>query len=390
MSQTPFIQYGKQCITPADIDAVVAVLKSSHLTQGPAITRFERSLAEKVGARHAVAVNSATAGLHIACLAAGLKSGDEHWTVPNTFVASANCGLYCGARVDFVDIDPKTYNMCPQKLEDKLKAADRAGRLPKTLVPVAFAGQSAPMAEIYQLAQKYGVTVIEDASHGIGGKYKGEFLGSNRYTDMTVFSFHPVKIITTGEGGLVTTNRDDLNTRMQMFRSHGITRDDSLLQSKSDGPWYYEQLELGYNYRTTDIHAALGWSQLQRLEEFVQRRKQLVARYNQLFADLPVLRPHRLEENDPAWHLYVLHLDYTHIRGTRLDVYQAMNKRGIQTNVHYIPVHTQPYYQRLGFRRGDFPVAEMHYQQALSIPLYFELTDQQQDHVVNSLRELFA
>lgn len=378
------IPYGRQQIDQADIDAVVATLQSDWLTQGPAIARFERAIAEHCEARHAVAVCNATAALHIACMALDLGPGELLWTTPNTFVASANCGRYCGADVDFVDIDPRTWNMCPQQLARKLEAAALAGRLPKIVVPVAFSGQSCDMARIRELSRQYGFYVIEDASHAVGASYRGRPVGCGDYADMTIFSFHPVKIITTGEGGLILTNRDDLAERLARLRSHGITRDTALMQGESDGPWYYQQLELGYNYRMTDIQAALGYSQWQRLAVFLARRRALAARYDALLADLPLQLPHRQAEAESAWHLYVVRvqggLDHR-------KVFDALRAAGIGVNMHYIPVHTQPYYQALGFKQGDYPEAEQYYAEAISLPMYAALQDGEQDQVVAALRQ---
>ncbi|MDN3579057.1 UDP-4-amino-4,6-dideoxy-N-acetyl-beta-L-altrosamine transaminase [Chitinimonas viridis] len=381
------IPYGRQQIDQADIDAVVATLQSDWLTQGPAIARFERAIAEHCEARHAVAVCNATAALHIACLALDLGPGELLWTTPNTFVASANCGRYCGADVDFVDIDPRTWNMCPQQLARKLEAAALAGRLPKIVVPVAFSGQSCDMARIRELSRQYGFYVIEDASHAVGASYRGRPVGCGDYADMTIFSFHPVKIITTGEGGLILTNRDDLAERLARLRSHGITRDAALMQGESDGPWYYQQLELGYNYRMTDIQAALGYSQWQRLETFLARRRALAARYDVLLTDLPLQLPHRQADAESAWHLYVVRvqggLDHR-------KVFDALRMAGIGVNLHYIPVHTQPYYQSLGFKQGDYPEAERYYAEAISLPMYAALQDGEQDQVVAALRQAIA
>ena len=385
-----FIPYGRQSISPADIESVVSVLRSLFLTQGPMVEHFEQAVAEFCGAKYAVAVNSATSALHIACLAAGLESGDHHWSTPNTFVASSNCGLYCGAKVDFVDIDSRTYNMSPEKLREKLEAAKKAGRLPKTLIPVDFAGQSAALKEIYEIAKSYGITVIEDASHAVGGSYRGEKVGSCRYSDMTVFSFHPVKIVTTGEGGIVLTNNADLYERLIRFRSHGITRDPKLLSQPGDGPWSYEQIDLGYNYRMTDISAALGLSQMGRIQEFVDRRKVLVTRYNKALEGLPITLPYQHPDTDPAWHLYVIRLQTGKAKLSRSELYNALKKRGIIPNVHYIPVHWQPYYRKLGFERGQFPEAESYYNEALSIPLFVELTEKEQDVVISAIREALS
>ncbi len=377
-----YIPYGRQNINQSDIDAVVAVLQSDWLTQGPAIERFERLVADYCGAKYAVAVASATAGLHISCLATGLGSGDRLWTVPNTFVASANCGLYCGADVDFVDIDPNTYNLSVPALTEKLAIAAERGELPNVVVPVHFAGQSCDMAAIANLSQQYGFRVIEDAAHGIGGRYRDRPIGCCEFSDLTVFSFHPVKIITTAEGGMVLTNREDLYEQLIRLRSHGITRDPRFLQGESDGPWYYQQLELGYHYRMTDLQAALGASQMQRLDAFVKRRHELVERYNAGLKDLPLTTPYQRPDTDPSWHLYVILLQLDKIAKTHRQVFEELRQAGIGVNLHYIPVHTQPYYQKLGFNMGDFPVAEKYYQEAISLPIYYGLSYENQERVV--------
>jgi UDP-4-amino-4,6-dideoxy-N-acetyl-beta-L-altrosamine transaminase len=385
-----FIPYGRQSISPSDVEAVLGVLQSDWLTQGPAIERFEQAVAQACGSKYAVAVSSATAGLHLACLAAGLKPGHRLWTVPNTFVASANCGRYCGAEVDFVDIHPKTYNMDVTQLKAKLEVARQQNRLPHVVIPVHFAGQSCEMAEIHKLALEYGFTVIEDAAHAIGGQYQGQPVGAGTYSEMTVFSFHPVKIVTTGEGGMVVTNREDLYQHLLRLRSHGITREPELMTQPSEGPWYYQQLELGFNYRMTDLQAALGTSQMQRIESFVARRRELVNRYNRLLTDLPVVLPWQHADTQSTWHLYVVQIDASRTNRARKAVFEHLRANQIGVQVHYIPVHTQPYYQALGFAEGDFPVAEAYYAQAISLPLYADLTDAQQDRVVQVLREALA
>jgi UDP-4-amino-4,6-dideoxy-N-acetyl-beta-L-altrosamine transaminase len=381
------IPYGRQDITQADIDAVVAVLRSDHLTQGPQVPLFEQAVASHVGAKHAVAVNSATSALHIACIALGLGPGDWLWTSPITFVASANCGLYCGAQVDFVDIDPRTYNLCPQALERKLKVAQQQGKLPKVLVPVHLCGQPCDMAAIHFLSVQYGFKVIEDASHAIGGRYQGEFIGNGRFSDITVFSFHPVKIITTAEGGMAMTNCDELAQKMGLLRSHGITRDTAHMTHAPDGPWYYQQIDLGYNYRMTELQAALGVSQMKRLDAFVARRHQLAQRYDQLLTSLPVSTPWQHPDAFSALHLYVVRLQVDKINKTHRQMFEALREQGIGVNLHYIPVHTQPYYQRMGFRESDFPQAEQYYAEAISLPLYPTMTDAQQEQVVAGLRK---
>jgi len=380
------IPYGRQDITQSDIDAVVAVLQSDWITQGPTIARFEQAVADYCGARYAVAVTSATAALHIACLAADLSFGDWLWTSPNTFVASANCGLYCGAQVDFVDIDPKTYNLSLDTLGQKLREAERQGKLPKVLVPVHLAGQSCEMKRIAELAQKYGFTVLEDASHGIGARYKGQPVGCCQFSDMAVFSFHPVKIITTGEGGMVLTNREDLYERLLRLRTHGITRQAELMTEDAHGPWYYQQLDLGLNYRITDIQAALGVSQMNRLDEFVGRRRQLAARYDLLLSGLPLTLPWQHPDTQSSWHLYVIRLRLEKLKTTHRQVFEKLRQSRIGVNVHYIPVHTQPYYQQLGFEWGDFPQAEQYYREAISLPLYYGLTESDQNKVITALQ----
>ncbi len=384
------IPYGRQEVTQADIDAVQAVLRSDFLTQGPAVARFEQALAARCGAAHGVALANATAALHVACLALDLGPGDWLWTSPNTFLASANCGVYCGARIDFVDIDPRTYNMDAAALARKLGHAEREGRLPKVVVPVHFAGQSCDMAAIGTLAKRYGFRVLEDASHAIGARYRGLPVGSCAHSDIAVFSFHPVKIVTTGEGGAALTNDAALAQRMERLRSHGMTRDAALMDSEPDGPWYYQQVELGYNYRITDIQAALGLSQLARLDDYVQRRHRLAARYDALLADLPVIAPMRAADAYSALHLYPIQVDAARCGRTRRQVFDALRAAGIGVNVHYIPVHTQPYYRRMGFRSGDFPHAEAYYAQAISLPMFATLDDAQQDEVVAALREALA
>jgi len=381
------IPYGRQHITTADIEAVVAALKSDYLTQGLRVPEFEQAVAAHVGAAHAVAVNSATSALHIACLALGLGPGDWLWTSSITFVASANCALYCGARVDFVDIDPRTYNLSPDALAHKLAQAERDGRLPKVVVPVHLCGQPCDMVAIHALAQRYGFKIIEDASHAIGGKYRGEFIGNGRYSDITVFSFHPVKIITTAEGGMALTNDAALAAAMVRLRSHGITRDPAEMTHPPDGPWYYQQVDLGFNYRLTDLQAALGLSQMARLDAYVAGRHEIARRYDTLLAPLPVTTPWQMPNTYSGLHLYVIRVDPVVAGRSRGEVFAALRAQGIGVNVHYIPVHTQPYYQRQGFCTGDFPEAERYYAEAISLPMYATLTDAQQDAVVAALTQ---
>lgn len=378
------IPYGRQDISQADIDAVVDVLKSDFLTQGPQVSAFETAIKQATGAGHALAVNSATSALHIACMALDLGPGDILWTVPNTFVASANVGLYCGADVDFVDIDPATYCMCPVALAAKLETAAAQGKLPKVLIPVHFAGQSADMAAISALARAHDIRVIEDASHAIGASYLGAPVGNCAHSDICVFSFHPVKIITTAEGGVATTNDPDLASKMDLARSHGVTRDPALMQNDSTGGWYYEQISLGYNYRMTEMQAALGASQMHRLAEFVTRRNALATRYNSLLSDLPVTLPQQNPDAYSAFHLYPVQVQ------NRAAAFAHLRDNGIGVNVHYIPVHTQPYWQARGFKQGDFPNAETYYNHAISIPLYAGLSDQDQDRVAQVLADATA
>ncbi|PKN42499.1 MAG: UDP-4-amino-4,6-dideoxy-N-acetyl-beta-L-altrosamine transaminase [Deltaproteobacteria bacterium HGW-Deltaproteobacteria-18] len=379
------IPYGRQEIIQADIDAVVDVLRSDFLTQGPVVPRFEQAVSNHVGAEHAVAVNSATSALHIACLALNLGPGDWLWTTPITFVASANCGLYCGARVDFVDIDPRTYNLCPLALERKLEKAEREGCLPKIVVPVHLCGQSCDMAAIHALGGRYGFKIIEDASHAIGGKYRGEFIGNCRHSDITVFSFHPVKIITTAEGGMATTNDISLANRMSLLRSHGITRDPDLMTQSPDGPWYYQQIELGFNYRMTELQAALGASQIKRLDEFVSRRHALARRYDEMLAGVCVITPWQHPDSYSGLHLYVIRTNHGKTGGSRDQIFKSMRNQGIGVNVHYIPVHTQPYYRNFGFEPGDYPQSESYYAEAISLPMFHGMTEGQQVAVVEAL-----
>jgi UDP-4-amino-4,6-dideoxy-N-acetyl-beta-L-altrosamine transaminase len=380
------IPYGRQEVTQADIDAVVAVLKSNHLTQGPMVPEFEAAVCAASTAKYAVAVNSATSALHIACLALGLGDGDWLWTSPNTFVASANCARYCGANVDFVDIDPVTYNLSADKLAEKLVIAKAQNRLPKIVVPVHFAGQSCDMQRIHELSQEYGFHIIEDAAHGIGGRYQRDPIGCGKYSDITTFSFHPVKIVTSAEGGMAVTNDPALADRMRRFRTHGITGDATQMPLAQDGPWHYQQIDLGYNYRMTELQAALGASQMARLDDYVARRQQLAERYDELLGGLPLTIPWRHTDTYSAFHLYVIRLHLTDLSVSRRDIYETLRARGVLVNIHYIPVHTQPYYQGLGFRLGQFPNAETYYGEAISIPLFPTLTESQQDEVVVALR----
>ncbi|NRF70255.1 UDP-4-amino-4,6-dideoxy-N-acetyl-beta-L-altrosamine transaminase [Aquincola sp. S2] len=377
-----FIPYSRQQITDDDIAAVTAVLRSEFLTQGPAVPAFERAFADVHQVKHAIAVGNATEGLHIACLALGVGPGARVWTSPNSFLASANCALYCGATIDFVDIDPHTRNMSVVALAAKLEAARTAGTLPQVVIPVDFAGLPTDLREIRTLADRYGFRILQDASHATGARYLGAPVGS-AWADATVFSFHAVKIVTTAEGGLVTTQDDALARELQLLRSHGMTRDAALMDGTPDGPWYYEQQRLGYNFRMTDLQAALGLSQLKRLDDMHAKRAARAERYDALLADLPVKRPARLADRVSAWHLYAIELSRGHDRRA---VFEALRAAEIGVNVHYIPIHTQPHYQRLGFKRGDFPAAEAYYAQAISLPLFPEMTEAEQDRVVAVLR----
>lgn len=379
------IPYARQSIVEDDIAAVTAVLRSEFLTQGPVVPRFEAAIAHQVGAAHAVATNSATSALHLACLALGLGPGDRLWTTPITFVASANCARHCGAEVDFVDIDPRTYTLCPRALAAKLAQAAQTGQLPRIVVPVHLCGQPCDMAALGELAGRYGFRIVEDAAHALGARYRGEPVGNGRYSDITVFSFHPVKILTTAEGGMALTNDPALAERMALLRSHGITRDPARMTHAPDGPWYYQQLALGFNYRMSDLQAALGLSQLQRLEALVARRRALARRYDALLAALPLVRPWQHPDSESAFHLYVVRLRPPHTGPAHREVFEALHRQGIGVNLHYIPVHTQPYYQQQGFRSGHFPEAERYYGEALSLPLFPTLTEAEQDRVVAAL-----
>jgi len=384
------IPYGRQEITPADIEAVVQVLQSDFLTQGPMVPAFETAVAKQVGAQHALAMSSATAALHVACLALDLGPGDWLWTSPITFVASSNCALYCGAQVDFVEINPSTYNLCPEALERKLVEARDLGRLPKVVVPVHLCGQPCDMARIHELAQEYGFKIIEDASHAIGGRYRGEPIGNSRYSDITVFSFHPVKIITTAEGGMALTQSDTLAGKMALLRSHGITRDPALMKRESEGAWYYEQIALGFNYRMTDVQAALGLSQLHRVNAYVARRHDLAARYDRMLATLPLLTPWQHPDSYSGRHLYVIRLKPGSSGKSHRQVFTELREAGIGVNLHYIPVYRQPYYENLGFAAGLCPEAEKYGQDAITLPLFPTMSEGQQDEVVAALSQVLC
>jgi len=385
------IKYGRQDVSEADINAVISVLRSDWLTQGPVGKLFEKSVAAYCGAEFAVATNSATSALHVACLALGVSKGDIVWTSANTFVASSNCALYCGASVDFVDIDPDTYNLSVECLSEKLVGAEKLGKLPKVVIPVHLNGQSCDMAGISALSEKYGFKIIEDASHAIGGKYKTERVGNGRYSDITVFSFHPVKIITTGEGGMAVTKSENLARRLTLFRSHGITSEiDEMEPRPLDEIWNYQQIELGYNYRMTDIQAALGLSQMERLDEFVERRHIIAQRYDTELRGLPIKRPVQSQDVYSAYHLYPIRISLGKKSLSQRQVYDAMQKLGIQVNLHYIPVYRQPYYEQFGFKQGYCPEAEKYHQDAISIPMYASLSEADQTRVIRVLHDVLS
>ena len=391
------IPYAKQDITKNDINAVKKVLESNFLTQGPVVEKFENIVAKKINSKYAIALNNATSALHLSCLALGVGPNDWVWTSPNSFVASANCAAYCGAKLDFVDIDSKTYNISVSELEKKLEIAKIKKKLPKVIIPVHFAGQPCEMFKIYKLGKKYNFKIIEDASHAIGSSYafSDNFknnpelvkVGSCKHSDITVFSFHPVKIITTGEGGMVLTNQKNLYERIKLLRSHGIVREKKKMNKKSDGPWYYQQVDLGYNYRMNDMEAAIGCEQIKRLNKYIKLRHKIAKRYNNAFADLPLNKPWQLPKTYSAFHLYVITLNNNYNKKKHFNIFRKMRKKGIGVNLHYIPIHTQPYYSRMGFKKGDYPVAENYYKRAISLPMYPSLTKKEQDFVIKNLRE---
>ena len=384
------IPYGRQEISQEDINAVIDVLKSDFLTQGPQVPLFEDAVKKSVNAKHAIAVNSATSALHIACLALGVGKGDTVWTSPITFVASANCALYCGANVDFVDIDPKTYNLSSKLLSDKLAHAKKNNLpLPKVVIPVHLCGQPCEMDKIYDLSREYNFSIIEDASHAIGASYKTSPVGSCKFSDITVFSFHPVKIVTTAEGGIATTNNKVLAKKMDLLRTHGITREESLMTEHSHGGWYYEQVDLGFNYRMTEMQAALGLSQMSRLPNFVANRNRLAAIYDDSLKGLPLRTPFQHEDSYSSRHLYVIRLKLDEIHLSHKEVFSKLRDNGIGVNLHYIPVHLHPYYSRLGFKKGQFTSAESYYKDAISIPLFHSMKSEQQEKVIRKLSDVF-
>lgn len=384
---TGYIPYGRQDISADDIEAVVSVLRSDYLTQGPIVPAFEKIFTDYTGAKFAVAVNSATSALHIACLALNVGSGDVVWTSPISFVASANAAIYCGASVDFVDIDPRTYNISVSMLRAKLEKAKKLNVLPKVIIPVHFAGQSCEMSEIFELSKQYNFRIIEDASHAVGGEYLTTKVGSCKYSDICIFSFHPVKIITTGEGGMALTNSELLAERMNLLRSHGIIRDPLKMQKHSPGPWHYEQATLGYNYRMTDIQAALGMSQISRLKDFIDRRRLLAQQYDWLLRDFPLIRPWQHPDSKSSYHLYVIRLLGANYQSQQLRVFNYLRDNGIGVNLHYIPIHIQPYYSQMGFKPEDFPNSLAYYKEVITLPLFPGMSDTQQKEVIQKLTE---
>ena len=381
-----FIPYSCQDISEEDIAAVTELLRSDFLTQGPKGADFEAAFAARHRVAHAISVSNATAALHIGCLAMGVGPGGRVWTSPNSFVASANCAVFCGALIDFVDIDPVTRNMCIKAFAAKLEAADLAGELPDVVIPVNFAGLPCDLAAIRVLADRYGFKILEDASHATGASYQGQPVGS-AYADATVFSFHAVKIVTTAEGGMIVTQDDLLADKLRLLRSHGVTRDGALVQRPSEGGWYYEMVDLGWNYRLTDIQSALGLSQLSRMDEWRTAREARADRYDRLLVDSPFKLPARIEGSLSAWHLYAVEVT-RHAKRDRAAIFAGMREAGIGVNVHYIPIHTQPYYEAMGFRREQFPNSVSYYENAISIPLFPGMTDAQQDHVVETMMAL--
>ena len=382
------IPYGRQHISSEDIQAVEEVLSSDFLTQGPLVPKFEKEVRDKYGAKFSYAFNSATSALHIACLSLGVGKGDIVWTSPITYVASSNCALYCGAKVDFVDIDPDTFNISIEALEQKLRFAQQKDALPKVLIPVHLAGEPCNMQAIKKLSDQYGFKIIEDASHAIGAKYKNNFIGNCNYSDIVIFSFHPVKIITTGEGGMALTNNKSTAKKLDILRTHGVTRNPEDMTKEPDGPWYYQQIGLGYNYRMHDISAALGISQLKRIDAFIKDRHKIAKIYDESFADLPLQKQYRDQENYSSLHLYIINLEIDCLKKTHLEIFNDLRKKGIGVNIHYIPVHTQPYYQSLGFKYGDYPVSEGYYKRALSLPIFPNLTEKELSKVISSVKSV--
>ena len=381
------IPYSRQDISEDEIKSVTEVLKSDFLTQGPVVKKFENSIANKVNAKYAFAMNSATSALHIACLALGLNKGDILWTVPNSFVASANCGLYCGAKIDFVDIDPETYNISIEELESKLILSKRNNTLPKILIPVHFAGQPTDQEKIWELSKKFNFKILEDASHALGAKRNNIFVGENKWSDITVFSFHPVKMITSAEGGMALTNKEELAEKIDLYRTHGITRKHELFQNQINEPWYYEQLELGYNYRMSEVHAALGLAQIKKLNKFLVNRNKIAKIYDDFFTEMPISIPKINKGNLSSFHLYVIRLKIREIGMSYEFIFNKLRSLGIGVNLHYLPIHLHPYYKKLGFKENDFPVAESYAKEAMSIPIFPSLTNEQQNFVCEAIKE---
>ncbi len=382
------IPYAKQSISEQDIEAVNEVLRSDFITQGPVISQFEEAVAKYCGAKFAIAVSHGTAALHLACLALEVRVGDIVWTSPNSFVASANCAIYCNAEVDFIDIDPDTYNICIDSLTLKLQQAEKDNRIPKVIIPVHFSGQPCDMKALKSLSKKYGFLIIEDAAHALGAEYTDQKVGSCAYSELTIFSFHPAKMITSGEGGMIMTNNPQLADKIKRLSTHGITRETGLMTEESHGGWYYQQLDLGYNYRITDIQAALGLSQLRCLDEFISKRKKLAERYNHQLQSLPLTMPWQNPEAQSSWHLYVIRLNLKQLKIDRKSVFEQLRQAGIGVHVHYIPIHTQPFYQERGFRQGDFPESESYYQEALTLPLFTDLTEEQVDFISHKISDI--
>lgn len=382
------IPYGKQNINNDDINEVIKVLKSDFITQGPVTPNFEEEISNFTGSKYSVALNSATSALHLSCLALGLTNNDYLWTSPISFVASANCGLYCGAQVDFVDIDSHNFNIDVNLLEEKLIEAKKKNKLPKIVIPVHMCGQSADMELIFNLSKKYGFKIIEDASHAFGGKYKNEFIGNCSFSDITVFSFHPVKIITTGEGGAITTNNEEISNKVKLLRSHGITKDNKLFFNKKEGEWYYEQQYLGFNYRLTDLQAALGLSQIKRTLDFVSKRREIADRYDNLLTNLPIVTPKQEKYSLSSRHLYVIRIKNDKSKLSHYETFKLLREKNILVNLHYIPIHLQPFYKKLGFKKGDYPSAESYYKEAISLPIYFSFSNKDQDYVIATLNKI--
>ena len=381
------IPYAKQDISDGDIDSVIEVLKSDFLTQGNKVPLFEDIISERVGAKYALAANSATSCLYLSCLSLGLSKEDILWTSPITYVASANCALYCGAEVDFVDIDPLTWNISVEILEEKLKTARKIKKVPKILVLVHLAGNPCDLQKVFDLSKEYGFSIIEDASHALGSKYSGEHIGSSVYSDISVFSFHPVKNITTGEGGMILTNNQKLSEKIHLYRSHGITRDTKKMINKEEGLWYYEQLLLGFNFRMSDIHAALGISQMNSLDKFISKRNELSQIYTEELKGLPLTIQRVRKEDLSAWHIFVIRLKLSELKLSRLEIYNSLRNKGIGVNVHYIPVHLHPFYKNLGFNKGDFPNSENYYDGAITIPMFTKLKKKEIKFVIQALKE---